>query len=337
MEYQLAIGIQPNNPALHVELGDLSLEKGSIQLAEKEYSKALEIDRKYVPAMLGLANVCKKRGQLKEAESFCEKAKTTNPDYALTYCFLGEFYALQKQYDKSMSELTKYTLLEPKNPKGYIALAEVHEKMRDYPSAIKDIRQAIEYGDTAVSNLRFLASLYAQNKQPYEAGEVLKQIVAKVPEDVTGWLDLAKVSSETDSFQAAASAYHQALSLDSTQLSSIAFNLGLVYYQLAKYDSAVAMFSEKIRLDSLATGAYVNRALSYMQLKRYKPEAIDDFKKALKNEPNYIQVHLWLAQIYAFLNMRKAAKTEFHTVLKLDPENKEAKEGLKELDLPSQP
>jgi predicted TPR repeat methyltransferase len=56
--------------------------------------------------------------------------------------------------------------------------------------------------------------------------------------------------------------------------------------------------------------------------------------------PKYIRGHLWLGQTYEFLGNKAGAKTEYNTVLKLDPKSKEARdarEGLKRLTRPATP
>jgi len=214
-----------------------------------------------------------------------------------------------------------------------VKLAEVYERMKNYDQAINEMYQALGYKDTTLSSLKFLRYLFSQvNKLPEEK-EILKQIVAKVPSDNVSWLDLAKVYTKIDSFQGAIYAYNQALAIDSTILSNIVFDLGLAYYQVAKYDSSEGIFSKKIQLDSLAAGAYLNRALARIQLKKYQ-EAVSDLEKGVKLRPDHMQGHLWLAQVYAFLGMKQKAKEEFKKVLKLDPKNKEAKKGLDELNKP---
>ena len=333
LEYKLVLETNPNNPEIHTLLGDTYLEGGNSTLAEKEYKDALTIDPQYIPAMINLANFFQNKRQYEDALALYEKAKVINPNYAPTYLSLGTYYSSQKLYDKALVEFTKYTTLLPKDPQGYAKLADIHSRMKDYTSAINEMHQVFNYGDTAVGSLKFLRHLYIQTKQILEEKEALKQIVAKVPNEVSNWLDLAKVYTKLDSFQGTIYAYNQALAVDSTILTNIIFDLGLAYYQVAKYDSSELIFSEKIERDSLATGAYFNRALARIQLKKYS-EAISDLEKGLKIKPDHVQGHLWLGQVYAFQGMKQKAKDEFKTVLKLDPKNKVAQKGLDELNKP---
>jgi Tfp pilus assembly protein PilF len=206
--------------------------------------------------------------------------------------------------------------------------------MQDYDNAINDMLQARSRGDTALSSLHLMRFLYAQKGQTTDEKDVIKEILVKTPGDINLWLDLAKIYSKIDSFPGAIYTYQQAISLDSTVLTNVVFELALAYYQVAKYDSSEQMFTIKLQFDSLAAGAYLNRALARMQLKKYK-DAATDLENGLRLRPDHLQGHLWLAQLYAFMGMNQKAKTEYNAVLKLDPKNKDAKEGLKALSKPA--
>jgi len=331
IELQLALEIKPNSPEVHTSLGDVYIKKnGSIGLAESEYDKALGLDSTYVPAIVGLGNFYKYKRQADSAITLYEKAKIRNPRYAPVYFQLGLVYSEKKLYDKSILELSKYIELVPREPKGYSKLADIYEKNKDYDNAIKNIYTAITYGDTALNSLRFLSYLYNKAKRPNDNKEVLKRILERAPDDVNIWFELGKVYSLIDSVRGAIDAYNKALSMDSTRMPNLSFTLGLAYYQIETYDSAVIMFTRKIQNDTLAAGAYINRALCHLQLKKYG-SARADLEKGVKLQPNHIQGHLWLAGVYFYLNLKAKAKAEYNAVLKLDPDNKDARAGLNSL------
>jgi tetratricopeptide (TPR) repeat protein len=147
---------------------------------------------------------------------------------------------------------------------------------------------------------------------------VLKKILVKTPDDVNTWTELGQTYAKLDSYALAIPAYFKAVSIDTLQWTNLAFTMGFAYYQVGKFDSAVAMFSEKIKRDTLAAGAYMNRALAYLQLKK-NDSAIKDFEKGLKIQPNYAQGWLWLGQTYHFLGNKAKADAAYRTVIKQTP------------------
>jgi tetratricopeptide (TPR) repeat protein len=334
MEYQLALQISPNDPAVHTLLGDSYAERGNETLAMEEYEAALAIDPQYIPALVGLGAVYQSEREYEDAQTYYAKAKALDPKYEPVYLSLGSLYAMQKEYENGIAEVMTYTKLKPQDPAGYLALADIHIKMQDYGSAMNDMLEARARGDTTLSSLQVMRFLYSQEARTTDEKDIIKEILVKTPSDVNLWLDLAKTYSKIDSFPGTVYAYQQAISLDSATLKSVVFELALAYYQVAKYDSSEQMFSIKLQHDSLAAGAYLNRALARMQLKKYK-DAATDLETGLRLRPDHLQGHLWLAQLYAFMGMNQKAKTEYNAVLKLDPKNKDAKEGLTNLSKPA--
>jgi tetratricopeptide (TPR) repeat protein len=332
-EYNQALQLNPRSPELHTLLAYVYLDNRSFTLAEQEYNNALKIDTAYLPAIVGLGNYYIQKRQSQDALNQYERAKAIDSNYAPTYYNLARYYTEKQDFVKSIENLNRYIQLNPKDPNGYIALAQNYSQGKNFPVAIDNFKLAQANGDTSLSTLKYLGYLYLRTKQPLEAREVLRQITTRSPEDVNAWVDFAKSYYQTDSFASAISAYQQAIKLDSTQLPILAFDIGLAYYQATKYDSSELWFTKEIEQDTLAAGAYINRALAYIMLKKYK-ESIKDLEKGVRLKPDYAQAHLWLAQVYASQKMDSKAKTEANKVLKLDPKNKEAKELLENLNKP---
>lgn len=336
-EYNQALQLNPRSAELHTLLADVYLDNRSFTLAEQEYNNALKIDTAYLPAIIGLGNYYNQKRQSQDALNQYERAKAIDSNYASTYYYLARYYTEKQDFMKSIENLNKYIQLQPKDPNGYIALAQNYSQGKNFAVAINNFKLAQANGDTSLSTLKYLSYLYLRTRQPAEAREILRQITTRNPDDVNAWVDFAKANLQADtfqsSFQSAISAYQQAIKLDSTQIPAIAFDLGLAYYQAAKFDSSELWFTKKIEQDTLAAGAYINRALAFIQLKKYK-ESIKDLEKGVKLKPDHVQAHLWLAQVYAILKMNSQAKTEANKVLKLDPKNKEAKDLLANLNKP---
>jgi tetratricopeptide (TPR) repeat protein len=342
MEIQTVLDLKPKSPELHALLGDAYLQKtGTLALAEEEYRTALGLDSNYVPAIVGMGNYFKAKRQPTDAFVMFEKALKLNPKYAPAYYSYALVLAEKKMYDKSILQLNEYIKLEPNDPKGYTKLADIYskvaetvpqEKIKYYETAIANVNLAIAYGDTSLGTLKFLSFLMRKAVHPSDNKEVLKKILVKTPDDVTTWIELGQTYAKLDSYALAIPVYHKALAIDTMQWMNLAFTMGFAYYQVSKFDSAVVMFTEKIKRDTLAAGAYFNRALAYLQLKKSESKAVSDLEKGIKIQPNYIQGHLWLAQTYHFLGNKAKARIEYKAVLKLDPKNQDAQKGIKMLD-----
>ena len=332
-EFQILTQLQPNNPEFLTLYADASLQGGTSGLAEDLYRQALKANSSYVPAMFGLANFFRNKRMADSTLSYYKKVKATQPDYAQVYLALGTFYAEKKDSVKSFVEINKYMQLKPKDYNGPKTMADIYVKMKNYKNAELYQLKAISLGDTATSSLRFLAFIDKQLKKWPEHKEILKQIVLRTPDDVAVWKELAEAYTKLDSAAGANQAYAQVVRIDTTYIPTIAFERGLVYYSLTKYDSAIAWFTKKVQYDSISAGPYFNRAIAYYQLKKYK-ETIKDLEKYLKLKPKSVQAWVLLSQTYWFDSNKQAAIKACKEALKLDPKNKDANKLMKELKRP---
>jgi tetratricopeptide (TPR) repeat protein len=73
--------------------------------------------------------------------------------------------------------------------------------------------------------------------------------------------------------------------------------------------------------------AYKMISLAYLVEKNY-PKALEALTEAVKYRAEDVELRLWRAQTLHALDKRKEAEEEYQKVLKLDPNNKDAKKGL---------
>lgn len=158
-------------------------------------------------------------------------------------------------------------------------LAEVEER------ALYSLKQAIaEEPDDAVQwhqlGLHNLCTQQFQASQKY-----LKAAVARFRECSYAWSNLGialQLSEETAS--QAEEVYKRALSLTSQQAHVIFSNLGNLYRQQKKFESAKAMFTKSLKLQPGYAPAYNNLGLVFVAEGRWE-EAKYCFSKALQGDP----------------------------------------------------
>jgi tetratricopeptide (TPR) repeat protein len=75
-------------------------------------------------------------------------------------------------------------------------------------------------------------------------------------------------------------------------------------------------------------GVRLNLGIIYYKQKQYE-KAIDEYKKCLKTEPDYVLAHYNLGLAYYSKQQYKLAREQFEQVLKFDPTNQDAKKAKK--------
>lgn len=123
--YQAAAKAAPNDPRVHVALGNLYVFEQKPTLAQAEYMRVLELEPSDVAAHAALGGLYESQSQLGAAEEQYRAAvalKPADPAYRLQ---LGLLLAKAKRPGLAEMELRTAIGLQPKNAQAHLALANV--------------------------------------------------------------------------------------------------------------------------------------------------------------------------------------------------------------------
>jgi len=97
----------------YVQLARVHEQSGSYDQALADYEKALAIDEKFAPALVGCAHVYDRQGQKVKATEYYLKAVKAHPHDASVANDLGLCYARQGKFDLALKYLNKAVELQP--------------------------------------------------------------------------------------------------------------------------------------------------------------------------------------------------------------------------------
>lgn len=107
-------------------------------------------------------------------------------------------------------------------------------------------------------------------------------------------------------------------------------NLGLAFYNQAKYNEALESYSFAVKLDPEKPARHVNVGQVYFVVKSLD-KAIEHFKEAVKLVPRNVEYLFMLADTYREKGELKNAKTTYNKILHQEPYNNEAQEEVRRL------
>lgn len=111
-------------------------------------------------------------------------------------------------------------------------------------------------------------------------------------------------------------------------------DLGNAYMAKGMIANAVTHYEEALKLDPDAPSTNNNLANAYDTMGNTE-KAIYYYKAALSHNPDVPDIHFNLAMLYAGMGRKKEARAEFETVLRISPNDAQAREELDKLAGPS--
>ena len=273
-------------------LGDAYLGKGNADKAEENYLLALAAHKDNPDAMMGLAKVSQKRGDIKTALAYLSQAREVVGNAPEVLYRIGVTALSLGFFDEAQSALEQAVKLKPGDSTYLIALGAVWLKKPDLFAAEQVFRRALELQASNAQAQMYLGYvLYKQKKFTEAKGYLEKTLKAD--------------AGAREPF----------------------YYLGLIAQEENDDEKAVALLEKAIEASPSFANAHVALGASYLKLKDY-PRAQKELELGAKLNPDDSKAHYQLAVLYARLKDPKRAQAEMAIVEQLKAvEQSQKKEG----------
>jgi tetratricopeptide (TPR) repeat protein len=266
-------------------------DSGNRYLADKkyreaaiQYQNALKSDPHFADAHYKLAQAEIALGNWNAV--FAELRRTVEfaPQNLDAQADLGNLYVGQHMWNEAEQVAHTILKIQPNNPNGHSLLSIVAAARNDFPTAIAELKVALEGAPNRVDLLVNMGRLQAYVKNPVAAEQFLKQAVQKDPASTSARLAISGFYMQTGRPELAESNLQQAISL--------APNASL-YETYARFLTAKGRQQDAERV-------------------------LADAKVKLKDDPASYRL---LAEFYAATDNRDNAIAEYGQLLKLHPDD----------------
>ena len=152
--------------------------------------------------------------------------------------------------------------------------------------------------------------------------------------DFKSWdkLDVDKMMDDIDAKEAEEEAKKQEeIEKNLKQLALDEKNKGNEHFKGGRYAKAIECYSKGMQYDASNPLLPANRAMAYLKLKQFV-ESEADCTLALSHDPAYIKAYLRRGSARVALGKVESAVKDFKDALKLEPENKQAKQELENIN-----
>jgi tetratricopeptide (TPR) repeat protein/TolB-like protein/DNA-binding winged helix-turn-helix (wHTH) protein len=258
----------------------------SINTALGWFEAALNVDPEYAAAYAGKCAVLIKgytevddASFISRAEASCARALALNPNLDVVHTSLGDLYQSTGRYADAQAAYETALAHDPANVDALTGLGETFQHLNRMNDAEASLRAAVDIhpGD-ATANGR-LGIFYYQTGRFREAATQFEYQVALEPNNMRGLSNLASSYMLQGDFARAEPVYKKALEIEPTQ--NAYSNIGLLYYYLGDFDTAIDSHNHAVELGPNDYLAHSNLGDTLWVAGR-KDEAIEEFEKARK-------------------------------------------------------
>ena len=169
----LAIEYSPRFTEAWVNMGYVDMQRGQLDMADKHFRKARELNPDMPAPHHALGLLADKRGKGKDAEHHYREALKVDPGFVASRVNLARRLFERSAFDEAREQFLRLTQVESQAPAGYLGLAECLLRL-DREAEADDVigRARARFGDTP--ELLMLVARQLLRREAYkEAEEVL--------------------------------------------------------------------------------------------------------------------------------------------------------------------
>jgi len=230
-----------------------------------------------------------------EALQWLTKFLQSTPDDVVMRKLLARVLVREKKYEQAIAEYQYLIKHTPDDPEPRLLLGELYYLQKEYDQSLQTLKPALGMEKGAYRAHLITARIYQRQKHPRQAVSHLKKALEK------NWsaeilLEIGKIHSQLNQFDAAAAAYQEILHHDEfNQDARIA--LFYVYQQQGEQQKATATLEMLRNIAEQPWRVDLTLARLYIQQKKY-PEAIQRLLEVVAAE-DIPEARYLLGQLYA--------------------------------------
>merc|ERR1719502_1289110 len=254
-----------------------------------------------------------------------QKERKAKKDVADEHKAKGNDAYKAKKFDEAVTHYEAAIEALPDEMTYYNNLAAVFFEQKKYDECITKCKKAIEVGRAARADYKIVAKSFARIGNAYKAMDKLDE-AKRAYEDSLMEDRTETVEKRLKTLQKELKKREQEAYIN-PEAAEAARQEGNELFKQGKFPDAIAKYSEAMKRNPKDHVPYSNRAACYQKLMEWQL-ALKDAETCLSMEPTFIKGWSRKAGIHYFLKEYHKAMDAYNEILKLEPENEEAKNGL---------
>ncbi len=320
------LALRPELKIAFAQLGECYLQTGELDEAKKAFEEAISRDPAFGPAVIGMARVAEKQGDMKALDQWILRARQLPSVKANAYVERHYLRIVEKEapIEKKVSELIpKREGLFRRNPSdlvNVVRLGVLYEEVKRYGDAEKMYRYVYDNVSDKLSGARILADFYLRRNRTPEVARIFGECIdkAKTPAaKARAWVAYGDVLSVYDLSQSL-TAMSEAIKVDGTYAPAYSAKAA-VLGRMGRWTDAVNAMQDHIAKLPERSVAQEKRLIGYMiSAGRYEP-ALQRLDRILSENPSDAQAMLLKGEVYAARGNINEAEKFYKSAAALNP------------------
>jgi tetratricopeptide (TPR) repeat protein len=347
---------QASSPEALYREADAAYDRGDVQQAIRLYEQLLKLQPDSVAARTNLGIALAHSGRFNDAVAQYHLALNHAPDNPIVLINLALAWYKTPDFDKAAAVLEHLHSLQPENRQALYLLADCSMRLgrnRDVIALLQPVYDAdprdavvdfelalalihdgqIQKGQAVIDQVVKIASPLEVNlliaaaqlgEMEYkEAAITMRKALEAVPDLPGGWTLLARALLGSEDRAGAKAAFLKAIQADPNDFEANLYLGGVLLYDGSATEAAPYLEkAHKLRPSSPEVGfqmGLLNKARGRLD------DALADWQQVERQSPDFLQVHVQLAKLYAQLH--RASDSERERALVLEQNEKESEQA----------
>lgn len=211
------VKLEPERVSAYYYLGEVHRFKNDLGNAERYYTEAINRQRNFAPAYVGLARSQLSGNPNANALPLLDQAIQYDPDFGEAYLERARVKVRDNDLAGAVTDLGKADELLTGSPLVYYYLAQARLKGGDRDRALEAAQQALDRDVTSLPTYLLIGQIHAAMGNYDKAVEYLNLYTEYAPEDASSYVELGKLQFTLGNYEETVQAMDQALRLDLTR------------------------------------------------------------------------------------------------------------------------
>ena len=267
---QEALKIEPNDPEVHLCLGNNFNLLGRMNEAELSYKRSIKLDPNYFQAYYNLGFIQKKMQRYEESASNYRHAIKLKPDFPQGYYNLGLTLIELNSLYEALENLKKAIKIKPNYFQAFFHLSIVNRILGQKKEALTNLQKAITINPKYVRAYNALGVTLVELGRYEEAIQNFQEAISLDQKYEEGYNNLGNSFKDLGRFDEALEYYKKAIDLDPENPENLN-NFGRFLLLINNFKEAFKFMEWRLKMEEL----------NFIPLKTLKPRWHGDDKKKI--------------------------------------------------------